>query len=321
VTWAFADTDGETQAFYQIKVFTAAQYGAGGFDPVTSVATWDSGEIASSDNTAIIEELLLSATYRAYVRVAKDVNGTPFWSDYAFSQFVLNVTPPAVPTFTSVWSQSLGYTTISITGTGSAGFVRQYYQVQRSDDSGVTYSFIRNGREITAVSNAATILDYEAPRGIEVLYRVRAIGVDASGIEFPSAYSPVNTVLVSSDGTWWFKAIEEPIYNLSNIRVLAQLDTNIEEPNTIFRPLGSDRPIVVAGPIQGEDGIYSIKTVNETEWDNLYLLIEYQGTVLAQDPLGNQKYIRITARTWNAESKSEGVVYRDIDLAYVEVDA
>jgi hypothetical protein len=41
VTWAFADTDNETQAFYQIKVFTDAQYGAGGFDPETSTATYN----------------------------------------------------------------------------------------------------------------------------------------------------------------------------------------------------------------------------------------------------------------------------------------
>lgn len=320
VTWAFSDTDGETQAFYQIKIFTDAQYGAGGFSPATSTATWDSGEVSSSDNTAVVGDLLLVDTYRAYVRVAKNVNGTPFWSDYAFSQFTMNFTPPAVPTFTSVWNESLGYTTLSITGTGSAGFVSQYYQVQRSDDGGTTYSFIRNGSEVTAVSNAATILDYEAPRGIEVLYRVRAVGIDSSSIEFPSAYSSPNTVLISNDATWWFKALTAPTLNLGSVRVLAQLDTTIEEPNTVFRPLGANRPIVVAGPLQGEDGIYSVKTVTEDEWDDLYAVMNHQGTLLIQDPFGNQKYVRITARTWSAESKNDGVIYRDIDLAYVEVD-
>ena len=107
---------------------------------------------------------------------------------------------------------------------------------------------------------------------------------------------------------------------MGSVRVLAQLDTNIEEPNTVFRPLGSTRPIVVAGPLQGEDGIYSIKTVTEAEWDDLYPLITYQGTILVQDPQGNQKYIRVTSRTFSAESKSNGVIYRDLDLAYVEVD-
>jgi hypothetical protein len=320
VTWAFSDTDGETQAYYQIKIFTAAQYGAGGFDPVTSVATWDSGEIASSDTTAVVGDLLLVGTYRAYVRVAKEVNGTPFWSAYAFSSFVLNFTPPAVPTFNAVWDSSLGYTTITITGTGSAGFVSQYYQVQRSDDGGTTYRFIRNGDEVPAISNAATILDYEAPRGIEVLYRVRAVGIDSSSIEFPSAYSATRTILITNDGTWWLKAITNPSVNLGSVRVLAQLDTTIEEPNTVFRPLGSDRPKVVSGPLQGEDGIYSIKTVSETEWDSLYPVMTHQGTLLVQDPYGKQKFVRITARTFAAESKNEGVIYRDIDLAYVEVD-
>ena len=69
-------------------------------------------------------------------------------------------------------------------------------------------------------------------------------------------------VYVVSDETWWFKAISKPSINIGSIRVLAQLDTNIEEPNTVFRPLGESRPLVVAGPIQGEDGIYQIKTLS-----------------------------------------------------------
>ena len=39
VTWAYADTDNETQAFYELKIFSAAQYGAAGFSPLTSTFT------------------------------------------------------------------------------------------------------------------------------------------------------------------------------------------------------------------------------------------------------------------------------------------
>ena len=322
VTWAYADTDNETQAYYEIKVFSSAQYGAGGFSALTSTSTWESGEIASSDNTAVVGDLLLSGTYRAYVRVAKAVNGSPFWSDFAYSQFTISVTPPTVPTLAASWDSNLGKATLTVTGSALSGsYTSQYFDVHRSDDAGSIYAGVRDGENLTPDgSYKAIAIDYEAPRGGVSWYRARAVGVNASSEEFPSAWSTVQQVLITNDETWWFKAVTSPSINLGSIRVLAELDTNIDEPNTVFRPLGATRPIVVAGPLQGEDGIYSIKTINETEWDNLYPLIEYQGTILVQDPLGNQKYIRIISRTWSAESKQDGTVYRDIDLAYVEVD-
>lgn len=321
VTWAYADTDNETQAFYEFKIFSAAQYNAVGFDALTSTATYESGEIASSDNTAVVGDLLLSGTYRAYVRVAKAVNGSPFYSAFAFSGFVITVTPPSVPTLSASWNSSLGKATLTITGTSPSGYTSQYFEVDRSDDGGVTYATLRYGEDITpSASHIGTSVDYEAPRGIVVYYRARAVGVDASSNEFPSAYSTIQQVLITNDETWWFKVIDEPDDNLGSVRVLAQLDTNIEEPNTIFRPLGATRPIVVSGPLQGEDGIYNIKTITEAEYDDFYPVMTHQGTILVQDPAGNQKYIRITSRTFSAESQQGGVIYRDIDLAYVEVD-
>lgn len=322
VTWAYSDTDNETQAYYQIKVFTSAQYGAGGFDAATSTATWDSGQVASSDSTAVVGTLLLPLTYRAYVRVAKNVNGEPFWSDYAYSQFTISYTPPTVPTMNVVWSDSLGKATFTLTGAGLiAGYVSQYYDIHRSDDGGTIYGGIRNGEELTPDgSYIATAEDYEAPRDVVAYYRCRSVALDASSNEFSSAWSTVQQVLITNDDTWWFKVIDDPDLNQGSVRVLKELDVNIDEPNTIFRPLGSTRPIVVAGPLQGEDGGYNIKTLTETEWDDLYPVITHQGTILVQDPFGNQKYIRIVSRDWTAETQS-GNVYRDINIRYVEVDA
>ncbi len=320
VTWTFTDSDGETQTYYQIKVFTAAQYGAGGFNALTSTATFDSGEIASSDTAGVVGQLLNAGTYRAYVRVAKSVNGQPFFSDFAFSAFVLSFTPPTIPTMVVAWNDSLGKASFTLTGAAPTGYTSQYYDIHRSDDDGVIYSGIRNGEDITPnASYVGTAVDYEAPRDTVAYYRCRAVGVDASSQEFPSAWGTVQQVLITNDETWWFKVIEEPEYNLGSVRVLADLDVTIDEPNTIFRPLGATRPIVVAGPLQGEDGIYNVKTITETEWDNFYLVLTHQGTLLVQDPTGTQKYVRITDRTWTAETVS-GVIHRNIEAAYVEVD-
>jgi len=322
VIWTFTDTDGDTQSFYQIKVFTAAQYGAGGFDPETSTSTYDSGVIGSADTNDVIGTLLANATYRAYMKVGKTVNNAPFYSDWAFSGFVINNTLPTGPSLSAVYDNEENYATLTATGVAvSGGFASQVFEIYRSDDSGTTYALVRDGGDLTpSGSFIASVIDYEAPRDASAYYRVRSIATTSGGVEIPSAYSSVVQVYVVSDETWWFKAISSPSINIGSIRVLAQLDTNIEEPNTIFRPLGESRPIVVAGPIQGEDGIYQIKTLTETEWDDFYPIIEHQGTLLVQDPQLNQKFIRVVGRTWAAESFQNGVIYRDIELAYVEVD-
>jgi hypothetical protein len=320
VTWAYADTDNETQAYYQIKVFSAAQYGAGGFDAETSTATWDSGEIASSDQTGVIGTLLLPATYRTYVRVAKSINGSPFWSAFAYSQFTISFTAPSIPTLTATWSDALGRASFTLTGTAPTGYVSQYYEVQRSDDGGTTYALVRGASEIIPnVSYVGTAVDYEAPRGLIVNYRCRSVGIDSSSNEFPSAWGTVQQIQITNDLTWWFKAITNPTINKGSIRVLRSIPIVVEEPNSVFRPLGGNRPVVVSGLIQGQDGTYLIKTVNSTEWDNFYPLLNHQGIILAQDPYGNQKYIRIVSREWNAANNGVNV-HRDITLRYVEVD-
>lgn len=319
VLWVFADTDGETQTYYQIKVFTQAQYSAGGFNALTAIATFDSGQVASTDNTAPVGTLLNAGIYRAYVRTAKTINGAPFFSDYAFSDFTISVTPPSIPTMAVAWNSSLGYATFTLTGTSPTGFASQYYVVQRSDDGGTTYTTIRDGATITPDGSFVGITyDYEAPRGITVYYRARAVGVTSGSVEIPTQYGTVQGVLITNDGTWWFKVIDNPSLNQGNVRVLRQIDVTITEPNTVFRPLGSTRPIVVAGPLQGEDGKYQLLTVSSAEYTNIFPVLTYQGTILVQDPFGNQKYIRITSREYTAETVN-GVIQRSLNIGYVQV--
>jgi hypothetical protein len=322
ITWTYVDSvDNSTQDYVQIKVFSSAQYNAAGWNVNTSTPTWTSGELASTELTSVVGVLLTPATYRCYVRVGKDINGTPFYSDYNFSEFTVSYSTQPVPTMAVAWSATLGRAAFEITGSSlSGGLTSQYHQVERSDDEGVTYNYIRNGDNITlTAANKGIIEDYEAPRGITAYYRSRAVGVDSNSIEYPSGYSVIQQVLITNDSTWWFKCIEDSDLNLGSVRVLKELDVQVDEPNTIFRPLGSSYPIVVAGPLQGEDGAYNLKTVTEDEWDDLYPLITHQGKLLIQDPFGNQKYIRVTDRKWTAETQS-GNVYRDITLNYVEIE-
>lgn len=320
VTWAYTDPDNEAQTYYEVKVYSQAQYSAGGFSPDTSVAMWESGEVGSTDVSVPIGALLLNGTYRAYVRAAKTVNNTPFWSDWAYSQFILSLTPPPTPTLTATWSAVTGAATITVNGATPTGFTYQRLQVQRSDDGGTTYTDIRDGESIVPdASEDAVIYDYEAPRGITVYYRARSVGYIGENV-VATVWTTPQQILVTNDNLWWFKAVTDPSLNTYGVPVQANLSVQVDEPNTIFRPLGTDRPKVVAGKLQGEDGSYSIVTTTNAQWVALEPILKHQGVLLVQDPFGDQKYVRITERKWENSTPSQ-LNIRNVTLDYVEVEA
>ena len=118
VTWTYADTDNEPQTAFHVKVFTAAQYDASGFDPETSTATVDSEEIISSDpGYTLGEDLANATTYRAYVKVAKTVNDVYFFSDWAFVAFSLSLDAPGVPILSASFSEAQRNVSLTIQGT------------------------------------------------------------------------------------------------------------------------------------------------------------------------------------------------------------
>lgn len=320
VSWTFSDTDGEGQTYYQIKVFSAAQYGAVGFSPDTSVPTWESGQIASTESTAQISTYLTSGDWRVYVRAAKTVNGLPYFSEWAYSAFTLSLTPPTIPTITLTYSEPLGMLTASLQGASSVAFTSQTFALQRSDDDGVTWVDVRNADTLEpSGSYFVETFDYEAKRGGLAYYRCRAVGYAGENV-VASDWSTSSSIAVVNDGTWWIKAVDTPILNLSGVRILAGLSMKQEETLAVFRPIGRERAVVVSGTLGGADGSYRIVTVGEADWDAVYAILSYQRTLLVQAPDGSQKYVRIISRDWD-EIGPVDALRREIQVQYVEVDA
>ena len=121
VTWTYTNTDGDPQAAYEIKIFDSATYSGGSFDADTSTATLETGIIASTNDGQTLEgDLANSTTYRAYVRVASLINGSNFFSEWAYSQFSLSIDSPATPTVSAFYDSTSGAVTVTVFGRTNA---------------------------------------------------------------------------------------------------------------------------------------------------------------------------------------------------------
>lgn len=321
-SWTYADTDGTTQDYYQIRVFSAAQYTVGGFDPSLDTPVWDSGEVGSADNTATITEHLTDGTtYRAYVRVGKLVSGEVFYSNYQYSQFTVNVTPPTTPTLTGTYSSVSNAVNVAITGGSISGIAdSQVIQVQRSDDAGSTWANVTGGSEVVLDGTlGATLTDYAAPRDVIVRYRARSIGTSGDNL-IASAFSSPISVTVTNDDTWWLKAVSDPTINKGGLRVGIGFDVAVSEQIGVFRPLGRRTAVTVSAGVLGDDGGLTIMTVGSAEFDDAWALITHQGSLLLQSPEATQKYVRITERSYKRDGRLSNPL-TTIQVKYVEVAA
>jgi len=121
VTWTYADADGDPQSAYEIKIFDATTYNGTGFSAATSTPTVETGIVTSSNDGQTLEaDLADDTTFRAYVRVAQLLNGANYFSDYAFSQFAIDVDAPAPPLITAFFDETTKAITVTIFGRTNA---------------------------------------------------------------------------------------------------------------------------------------------------------------------------------------------------------
>lgn len=135
-----------------------------------------------------------------------------------------------------------------------------------------------------------------------------------------SGYTTTEPIQITNPGFWSFTAPENPTIQATQLKVQIPLNSQIVESYGVFKPLGASKTVVVASSIYGVDGTYDFTTQGEDEWDILYPVLTYQGTLHVHDPLGRQKYVRFVDRTFN-ESGSIDNLIRQVRVTYFEVDA
>jgi len=265
-TWTYtAGSDGGPQSKYRVKVFSAAQYGAGGFNPETSTATWDSGTLTGTATSLAVGTPLANATtYRSYVKVTHTINGVDASSSWAFSQFTTSFATSDVSSVTCTPNNSTGAITVVVArNTGTQAWAT--IDVERSNDGGTTWVPVRGATRRGSTNtwmtawgaNSATVVDYESGNGITATYRARAIHANAG----PEVVGP----WTSSSPTSWTSAltfIKDPTDPARNatFRLSVMPAQRSRRPQGVFDVLGRSSPIVVNDARKEPTGILTVHT-------------------------------------------------------------
>lgn len=275
------NSDGSTQTAYQVRVFTAAQYGAGGFDPATSTAAFDTG-IVSSAATSVVLPLSNSTTYRAYVRTAQTTLGSLQWADYAFSGFSISLTTADITSVVATASSANGRNGLVITRNGATPAWTSV-EVQRSIDAGVTWSYVRGYTRFAVSTSPITVTDYESPPGVAAVYRARAT-YQLAGLDIASSWVSSASVTWTSVSDYWLKDLRVPTRNLT-VRIRALDTLHRARRQGRFAVLGRADPVVVSDVRSLSSGTLVLRTLTDADSVALNLLLSTD-IVLLQAPTG-----------------------------------
>lgn len=320
VSLGYTDPDGESPTAMRVKVFSAAQYGAGGFDPDTATPVWDSAEVPYADSIQVGTNLPNGTTYRAYVKVAKSFNGATWYGDWAYSGFSLSLTAPAAPTVTPTYSSVTKLVNVAITGTAPPGGTVEYnFLVERSDADDPTWYVIPGGYVSVPVGGpfTASVTDRLARRGVLTTYRVTPIAVvSGNDVAGPPATGTVTPPLVNE---WTLRTVDEvgDGEDYFAAPVVGEPEVTVPESLGVFRPLGRKNAVVLSSGLHGEDG--TLQLVIRDDWDTARAVLLSTDPVLVQDPFGGHKYVRITSRDWRLLGAATAP-RRPVDVGYVEID-
>ena len=292
-----ADADGSSRDRYRVKVFTAAEYGAGGFDPETSVPTiYDSGDVVSTNQALVIPNLPNLSTMRLYVKVGDSVNGVAHWGAWqggAGSQFTTSYTTADIASVVGTPDNDNANISVLVTRvTAGPPPTWETVEVERSTDAGASWLPVRAATNVAVSGSTFTVVDYEAPNSVDVLYRARASYVSGSVVVGPWTEStPAVQWTANVD---WLKHPTHPSLNRP-VTVAANPARTRRRRQGVHSVIGRADPVVVSDVLNLPTGTITFLTATDTEAEALLALLDYDELFFQPRPgarLG-EKYIAI----------------------------
>jgi hypothetical protein len=324
VTWTYEDQESDRQQAWNVRVFNSGQFGATDFDPINSPAVAESGWTQGEDLAWTVNRDLVNGIYHAYVQVEQVWRGIgSHRSVPTFVEWEQAVPGPPNPHLSVLFDETYNKVELDLTEGGPTPETISY-NIETSDNAGVTWELLRNGIQITVDENrSAVIYDYEAPLNLLRKYRAQAFR-QLSTIKVASGYS--NEVsIVPRVLVFWLKDPLAPDLNM----VLPVLSDEPGRPRSVgvFTPLVADgleaRKITVTGPRYGVEGTMGLVFVGSdvtSGWDAFNTIVQSGRVLLWQKPTGEQHYISFLGDlTWEWDFRDDEMRYRIAKISYVEV--
>lgn len=285
VTWANTlDSAGGAQTSAEVKIFSSAQYSAGGFDPSTSPAAY-SGTVSGAATSKATTTVLAVGSYRAYVRVSQTIEGDAYQhtSDWDYEAFTVDLVPPNAPAITATAESSSGRIRINLDDAAS-GPSTDLFELQKSSDGGTTWESMRlltDDDYLTPASGLATAYDYEAPNGVATYYRARALHDYGGAYGYAgSAWATANATWSST--SWWIKHPNRPALNFAVVpHSLGPISRTPRQG--VFKVAGRSLPVIVEDSVRdGATGSVTFLLESEADRDAFAALLDTCDTLLLQ---------------------------------------
>lgn len=277
IRWTYTDYQRDAQAAYDVRIFSAAQYGATGFDPETSLAA---DRIHGTDRTvftATPTRDLANGSWRAYVR-ARDTAGQ--LSPWGFREWTQNVTRPTAPTLAAspggMWS-----TVLTVSG---AGVAANFVDVEGSDDQ-VTWVPVR-GSGVNPANGSLIIVDREPPLNAPRWYRARVRQAD------PTVTSPWSTEVPATvlEPAEWLISEPETTEAPTVVSVVPPFVWSEPTPTGVQRPPGRFDAIAARFARQSAEADLKIRTMTQADHRQIEKLYDGTRTLLLRSPYGEHWY-------------------------------
>lgn len=299
VTWANTTLDSAGGAPFstRVRIFSAAQYGAGGFDPATSTATVDttiSGGAASGGSWQP-DVSLPDATYRSYAQVEQAPSWVSFPSDWNYEGFVVNVLQPGVPTATVTAEPAatpVGRVKLVLGATaGESGTTTNYFHVQRKDgDDWVNVRTVAGDGLVAAATT--TIYDYESPVGDLATYRVRAVHNYSSSDAY-SDWCADKTVTLTTT-SWSLVHPTDPTESL-NVELRSFAGHGRAARQSVIQPVGRSDAVVISDTRAPESGEIVFRLRDDSARDAVMAIAALDVPLLLRPQAGDHEPSRWVA--------------------------
>lgn len=194
------------------------------------------------------------------------------------------------------------------------------FKIERSEDYGVTWTTLWNGSNVdTKGTNQAQVTDWDVIPGLYTSYRATATFQDSDKnhtetIGVPSL--PVIAPSVSSS-TWWISSTSD-----ETVRYPINVQNNVQEtqkhPAGVYYPLGSSRPLTIAGVVQGRDATITVVWTDDANWNDFITLLNKGETLILIDPVESERrYIFINGDV-QVTHHAAANPYREVAISYIE---